>query len=297
MGLKRLMKTCKEEGYVLKKLDRYLLKMNDKDIDRRYDINSPSSAGACPRSIAYSRLGYEPDDSVDARTRRIFDNGTHTHIRLQRYLLDEGILAMDEVPVFYDDLQIQGHTDGLLTISKFEGAILEIKSINNEQFTKLIDAKEEHKVQAQVYMYCLEMRRLYLRERFSSNKELEDYLNSEEYVEFIRNHYKHLKDGEKYTAEEKFNFKLNCHKEADRLVFVLSRPINKMVFVYENKNNQEIKEYCVKWNQEFVDDIIEKFTEINEAVLAKKLPTRPEGVTKSCSTCRWCKFKSTCFVI
>ena len=43
-----------------------------------------------------------------------------------------------------------------------EVAILEIKSINDNQFSQLRDAKEEHKRQGLIYLYCAEERRKYL---------------------------------------------------------------------------------------------------------------------------------------
>lgn len=299
MALKKVLNTLKSDGYIIKKLDQYLFSMNDKDGDRRWDINSPSSAGACARGIVYSRLGIEADvNNVDARTRRIFDNGTFTHIRLQEYMLANGLLAMDEVPVFDDDLQMQGHTDGLLNLSKYELGILEIKSINDSGFKALVDAKEEHKQQAQSYMYCLENRRKFMREQCATEEELNKYLKSKAYVKFIRDHYKHLVDGNKYTAEEKFQFKLECHQKADRILWNCARPINKMVFLYENKNDQDFKEYTVKWNDETIEEMKEKLTYVNKHVAEKKIPPRPElAKNKSCQHCRWCRFRTECWVV
>lgn len=293
------MSTMKQEGYIIKKLDQYLLGLNVIDEDRRYDINSPSSAGACPRRVVYSRLGYERDAySIDAKTRRVFDNGTSTHERLQKYLLNCGLLAMDEVPVFDDEYEVQGHTDGLLNLSKMELGILEIKTINTDGFKKLVDAKEEHKLQALIYMYCLENRRKWLKENHKTEKELESYLDSEEYVEFIRDHYKHLKGGKHYSLEEKFNFKLECHRKSDKLLWRAIRPINKMIFLYEDKNTQELKEFCVKRNDELLEGLLEKYEYINKFVHSKKIPPRPaEATSKNCNHCRWCSFKGECWIV
>lgn len=293
------MTTLKRDGYIVKRLDQYLLSMNDKDGDRRWDINSPSSAGKCPRAVVYSRLNYDRDsNSVDARTRRIFDNGTGVHERLQKYMLDCELLAMDEVPVFDDKLQIQGHTDGLLNLSKFELGVLEIKSINSNSFSKLVDAKEEHKLQAITYMYCLENRRKWLKDNYSTEEELDKYLNSKKYEKFIREHYGHMEDGAKFTAEEKFKFKLECHQKADKIMWNASRPINKMVFLYENKDNQELKEFTVKFDEEMMETLIEKYKYINEHVAEQKIPPRPKECTsKSCYNCKWCSFTLECWIV
>lgn len=297
MALKNLLSTLKNEGYIVKQLDQYLLSMSAKDEDRRYDINSPSSAGACPRGAVFSRLGYERDAcSIDAKTRRIFDNGTHTHERLQRYMLDCDILAMDEVPVFDDDYQVQGHTDGLLNLSKHELGILEIKTINTDGYKKLVDAKEEHKLQAFLYLHCLENRRKWLKARFKTQRELIKYLVSKEYIDFVKDHYKHMKDGDKYSADEKFQFKLQCHKNADKILFKAIRPINKVIFLYEDKNTQALKEFCVVRDDEMINDLLDKLEYINDHVERKEIPPRPEEATsKSCGHCRWCNFQSQCF--
>lgn len=297
MALKRILATMKVDSYIVKKLDQYLLSLDAKDEDRRYDINSPSSAGRCPRSIVYSRLGHERDlNSVDSRTRRIFDNGTHTHERLQRYMLDCSILEMDEVPVFDLEHEIQGHTDGLLRIQKTELGILEIKSINSNGFSKLIDAKPEHKLQASVYMYCLESRRKWLRANYKTQEELDSYLSSTEYIDFIHSLYKHMKGGSHYSLEDKLKFKLDCHTKSDSLLWHTIRPITKMVFLYENKDTQELKEFVVKWDDEIIEELMTKYKYINKYVADKKIPPRPtEAKSKSCTTCRWCDYKSTCF--
>lgn len=299
MSLKNIMGTLKKEGYIVKDLDQYLLKMNDKDGDRRWDINSPSSAGACPRSVVYSRLGYDRDAvSVDARTRRIFDNGSHVHERLQGYLKSCGLLVMEEVPLFDDEYQVQGHTDGILRLSKFELGVLEIKSINTDGFRKLVDAKEEHKLQALIYMYCLENRRLNLKKKYKTRVQLDKYLNSNVYVNFIKKHYQHLVGGNNYSTEEKFNFKLNNHKEADIILWETARPINKMIFLYEDKNTQELKEFCVKWDEELLKELLAKYEYINSYVADEKIPPRPtEATSKSCTHCRWCNFRSQCWVV
>lgn len=299
MALSKILNTLKNEGYILKRLDQYLLSLNERDANRRWDINSPSAISKCPREIAYSRLGYEPDsNAIDARTRRILDNGTYVHIRLQDYLLKEGILKMDEVPVFLDEYQIQGHTDGLLQINDYELGILEIKSINSASFSKLIDAKPEHKEQALVYMMSLENRRLWLKSNFKTEEELQKYFVSDEYQKFILDHYNHLVDGDKYTREEKLYFKYEQHMKADRLLFNTPRPITKMIFLYENKDTQELKEFTVKFDEELWGEIKEKLEYINSFVNKKELPPRPEGATsKNCSICRWCNYKNECWIV
>lgn len=297
MALKNLFGTLKNEGYVLKRLDQYLLKQTDKDADRRWDINSPSMASQCCRAIFYSRKNVERDGSaIDARTQRIFDNGTHVHIRLQDYMEDEGILLMPEVPVYNLEYQVQGHTDGILALTKFEVGILEIKSINSNAFSSLVDAKDEHKTQAQIYMTCLEEERQKIKKKCKTKKDLNKYMKSKEFSNFYGSLYQHLKDGSKYTREEKILFKIQQHKQACRILWNTSKPITKMIFIYEDKNTQELKEFVVRWDEDRVQETRDKLSYVNESLKANKIPKR-EGTSKSCNTCRWCNFKSECWVM
>ena len=82
MALKSVFNAMKRDGYVVKDLDLYLLSLNGTDNDRAIDVNAPSQIGKCLRQRFYARTGAESNsNAVDARTRRIFDNGTKTHER------------------------------------------------------------------------------------------------------------------------------------------------------------------------------------------------------------------------
>ena len=133
MALKDMFNAMKKEGYVTAPLDKYLYEQANKDSDRAVDVNAPSQAGKCNRANYYMRKQYESDGCIDPRTQRIFDNGSKVHERLQTYLLDMELLLMDEVPLINDEYKIQGHTDGFLGLEDEEVAILEIKSINDNQ--------------------------------------------------------------------------------------------------------------------------------------------------------------------
>lgn len=318
MSLKAVFNAMKHEGYIIKPLDMYLLSLNDKDSDRAINVNAPSQASNCSRANYYARLQYPSDGAIDPRSRRIFDNGTGVHERLQAYMLKCGLLISDEVPCIHDELQIQGHTDGYLNIGKVkqetvlvpipnkklkrkvtinkysEIAILEIKSINNNGFTQLKDAKEEHKQQAMIYLFCSEERRLYLKNKYRT---LADFINSEpERRKYHESKYQHVKDGAKYTREEKIENQVKIGLNADEILYHTEKPITKVIFLYEDKNTQELKEYCVQRNDDILEGVINKYRALNEAVEKQEIPDR-EGTSKSCSTCRWCNHKITCWVV
>ncbi len=88
------------------------------------------------------------------RVLRIFDNGHYVHQRIQTYLAKMGVLKQAEIPVFNREYDIQGTADGVIKIAGGKG-VLEIKSINQNQFYSLHEPKPDHLVQINVYMFCL----------------------------------------------------------------------------------------------------------------------------------------------
>lgn len=295
MALKEMFQAMKKEGYVTAPLDRFLFEEANRPNDRAVNVNAPSQAGKCNRANYYMRMQYENDGTIDPRTQRIFDNGTYTHERLQSYLIDMELLHMDEVPLINDVYNIQGHTDGFLRLAD-EVAILEIKSINDNQFGQLRDAKEEHKKQGLVYLYCAEDRRIWLHEMY---KTVEDFNASwNERYAYFEEHYQHMKGGRKYTREQKIENEVMLNMLADNILFYTDKPITKVIFLYENKNNQELKEFVVERNmttEPILEEVLENYAYLNECCEEQELPPR-EGTSKSCNMCRWCNYKNECFI-
>lgn len=296
MGLKDMFSAMKKEGYVTAPLDRYLFSCANRPNDRAVNVNAPSQAGKCNRANYYMRMQYEGDGNIDPRTQRIFDNGTYTHERLQSYLIEMGLLLMDEVPVLNEKYNIQGHTDGFLDLGD-EVAILEIKSINDNQFNKLKDAKEEHKCQGLIYLYCAEERRLWLHENY---KTVDEFNSSyEDRYKYFEQKYQHMKDGRKYTREQKIRNEVALNLLSDNILFYTVKPVTKVIFLYENKNNQELKEFCVERNfasEPILKGVLDNYEELNRCCETKTIPPR-EGTSKSCSVCRFCSYSNECWVV
>lgn len=314
MALRTLFNAMKNEGYVIKPLDLYLLSLNAKDNDRAIDVNSPSQASVCNRANYYARKQYQNDGSIDPRTRRIFDNGTKTHERLQAYLLEQGILISDEVPCINPNYNIQGHTDGFLNLGKrtletvtvprgvmkaklqipkyTEVGILEIKSINSNGFTQLKDAKPEHKQQAMIYLFCADERRKLLQSTYKTQEEFmaSEPIRAKEFSE----RYQHLKDGSKHSREDKIDFQVQLCLQADNVLYNTTRPLTKVIFLYENKDNQELKEYCVTRDNSILEGVLKRYEDLNYCCDNNIIPER-EGTNKSCATCRYCNYKIECF--
>lgn len=298
MGLKDLLSRMKREGYIVKDLDSYLESLNATDEDRAINVNAPSQLGTCLRARYYARTGVERDgNAISARTRRIFDNGTHTHIRLQEYMKKQGMLLMDEVPVIDDEYKIQGHTDGILNLGD-ELAILEIKSINSNGFSKLIDAKPEHKVQGLIYAHCVEKRRKWLKDNHRNKFDM--IRSKSRRLKEAGEHYTHLKSGSNYTSKEKLDFQVQLHLQMDDILFSCDEPITKVIFLYENKDTQDLKEFCVDSTREESKEILANTLKdcafLNRCIAEETVPER-EGTSKSCTSCRWCDFKSHCWVV
>lgn len=315
MSLKAIFNIMKNEGYIVKDLDLYLLSLNAKDSDRAIDVNSPSQASKCMRANYYSRTQVEPDGTIEPRLRRIFDNGTKTHERLQEYLTAQGMLILDEVPCIHLDYNIQGHTDGFLLLGKTVDlkqkvpsrrgtrvvkltnytniGILEIKSINNNGFTSLKDAKPDHKEQAMIYLYCAEQRRLFLRDKYKSYDEFVASYN--ERSEYFAKRYSHLKGGKKFSTEDKLYFQVERCLKADTILYNTINPLNKVVFLYESKDTQELKEFTVTLDNTVLDKVLDRFKRLNEHVAKGTLPER-ECPNKSCQNAKWCSYKIHCFL-
>jgi hypothetical protein len=297
MALKTVLDSLKNDGHIIKKLDMYLLTKNTEDSGRAIDVNSPSSSGGCVRASYYSRTGAEKkSNSIEPRTRRIFDNGTFVHNRLQEYLKDMGMLLIDEVPVIDKEYEIQGHTDGILQLPNKELAILEIKSINDGGFKALKTAKEEHKLQGLVYLHCLEKRRHFLRNKYTNLSHFR--LDKKNRFADYASHYTHLKGGSKYTTEEKLNFQCSLHSKIDKLLFETEVPITRVIFLYENKNDQHLKEFTIMSKStesiNLTNSILETFDYLNVCVENKELPER--GFTdKNCNSCRFCDYSILCW--
>lgn len=297
MALEFLKENMKKKG-IIARLDNYLLTLQKEDNDRAFNVNAPSQIAVCKRARYYARTGEGTKTSYSARTQRIFDNGTYFHERTQKYMLDSGILLLDEVPVLSEEYNIQGHTDGILDLGD-EYAILELKSINDNQYSGLRSGeKPEHTLQGLVYVYCIESHRKFLREKYKNKLlfKLSRSKRSKEYEQY----YQHLKGGSKHTKEEKIAFQVGLHLRLDDLIYPCEKPITKVVFLYENKNTQDLKEFVVDSttpeNQEKIAEILEGCSFVNDCVETGTVPPR-EATRKSDSICRFCNYKDECWVI
>jgi len=292
MDIKHLLDNVKLNDCLTKDLDNYLTTFKEES-DRAVNVNSPSSAGGCLRANYFARTLGGNTMVVDARLRRVFDNGTHVHLRLQKYLTDMKKLIMDEAPVINDKYQIQGHTDGIIRLSVNELALLEIKSMKESYFTKLKAVWDSHMSQASMYLYCIEQRRKDIRRKYSTLSSFNFSVQTR--AKYFAKKYQHLVDGKQYTKAQKINFRVETHLKIDSLLYCTSEPINKVIFLYECKNTQKLKEFTFNRIPTLEKEILKDYEIINDAISKGVPPKRDIERTKGCSECRYCNFQIDCF--
>jgi hypothetical protein len=149
------------------------------------------------------------------RVLRIFDNGHHVHQRLQTYLTEMGILKQAEVPVFNREYDIKGICDGIIRIGGKKG-VLEIKSMNQNQFYSLHEPKRDHLVQINVYMFSLGIPRGVLLYECKNDQELKTFFVKQDesilnpILEKIKYLQECIKEGVKPSTKG-----AQCYEEAD----------------------------------------------------------------------------------
>jgi hypothetical protein len=157
---------------LIKAIDKYL-QAKPRD-EREKNCFHPSSLHKSTKELYWHYLEGDNNQQFDSRILRIFDNGHYVHHRLQGYLSDIGILIQTEVPVENKEYEIKGHTDGIIQINGVKG-ILEIKSMNANQFYSHYEPKSEHLIQVNVYMFCTGIPRACLLYECKDNQELKEF--------------------------------------------------------------------------------------------------------------------------
>lgn len=277
-NLKAINKVAPKNDFLVPAIEN-VLKNKVAGKDRNHGWNSPSGVSNCCRLTYFMRKGVEADYKAnEPRLQRIFDNGTCVHLRLQNYLLKSGVLLDDEAPLFNSEYKIMGTTDGLL-LDGNTLAVLEIKSINAYGFNALKDAKDEHKLQASIYLFCLnELRKDILR---GKRKELENA-----YLEKLNSFLVGDKHNTKAEKVEK-QFKSFC-KTLD-LLEKYPKPLKKVIFLYESKDTQELKEFCFTDIMGVLNEALKKFSYLNDCVETNTVPPMEKSFN-----CNGCRFREVC---
>ena len=142
-----------------KNQDRWLLKSIDNVLGRK---NSPPSKGKfypsnfgnpCDKYLYLAYNGLLDWDTIKPRIQRIFDHGGTFETRMKKYLEKANLYIDDEVSIKYEDPPISGRIDFIITHEKHKEALLELKTIKDEDFKELKETpKHEHLIQLQIYL-------------------------------------------------------------------------------------------------------------------------------------------------
>lgn len=283
--LKNVFNVMKKPSGVLKVVDQYLLTITNSDPDRLVNTNSPSQALSCPRSMYYKRMAF-PSTPIDPRVLRICDNGTFMHDRWKSYMRKAKILVIDEIPMFDSEYVILGHADGLLNIAG-KLSILELKSINTDQFKRLDAPKREHVAQSLIYLYCANKHYNAI-SKFSS-------IALKKHQGKYKKMFDHLQSGRKYSREEKINHEVELLKQFDEQLLKFGRVSNVWI-IYENKNDQTAKEFSVTLDKHsnLLKEGLDGFLEVNEAI---ELKVPPKRICQNKGQANYCSFKDVCFKV
>lgn len=144
--------------------DIWLLKALDTHLTGTFSTNRPevfypSQLGnKCNRFLYLAYNGLLSPAPLSAQTQRIFDTGNSLETRMERYFRDMGILLGREKVVKCELPPISGRADFLIRHEENGTIIIELKSINNNNFGRLKTApKPEHEIQLQIYLNVLEV--------------------------------------------------------------------------------------------------------------------------------------------
>lgn len=147
----------------------YVQMLREKPRDNRQGHFHPSAVGACGRRNVYEFIRAPAITTIDPDDLEVFDMGHAVHGIVQGKLAELGMTLESqgvgysfrpevrfdpETDVLYQDLHVGGTTDGILEIwteDWKQRGILEVKSIKDENFTKLRGPKDDHVMQAHIY--------------------------------------------------------------------------------------------------------------------------------------------------
>lgn len=168
-----------------------------------------------------------------AKLKRIFDNGNDVHDRYARYFDEMGILIEEERPLYNEGYRIKGFADDILNLDG--DCIIEMKSMNTMQASKLTKPVKDHEIQLQFYMYLTGIHRGFVVYENKNNQDIiEFYLTYDESkISYILERIEDIlnKTKEDKLADKKMSscrtcpYKKYCDKDT-KISELLKTPIN-----------------------------------------------------------------------
>ena len=154
-GIKQITETNKKkkaprDKWLTKIIDEHLTEV---DTPPRGGVFHPSALGnPCDRYLWLYYNAKIPEQILEARIKRIFQNGNFLEDRVALWLTDLNILIDREISLKQELPPISGRMDFLIKHLEYGELPVELKSINKFGFTQLSAAKPEHFTQLQMYL-------------------------------------------------------------------------------------------------------------------------------------------------
>lgn len=169
---------------LLSLLDKYIFKKFNAESKRSRGVFHPSELEGCARSLALDYIKAPMNSQeLPARLHRIFENGHSVHDRLQGWLADLAtqyrgdFFFKPEVKIWSQKWEIDGHTDGWLHYMGHD-YLIEIKSMNMNEFEKLRKPKPEHTAQFNIYLGVMQLQKGFIIYENKNNQDWKEFIHT-----------------------------------------------------------------------------------------------------------------------
>jgi len=156
MSLRDFLTMGKRGMIYLQAIDDFLLKRQREAITdkKKKGVHPSGISHPCLKSLYYS-FHRMPRKPKDPRIIKILDNGTSMHERYNHYAQEAGILIAKDMRLIHEEYRVRSYLDQLVLIDN-KLLIIELKSMNNDKFNKLMGRPlDAHRQQLQMYMWLI----------------------------------------------------------------------------------------------------------------------------------------------
>jgi hypothetical protein len=157
MSLADIMADVKSKCLLIPEIDFYLRSIPLMDASHSDQWIHPSMLNQCARRIQLQLIKADyAQDVVDPQLKRVFENGTQYHRRMQKLLKKAGLVKEEDLEfrVESDEYHLHGNMDGKIFLQD-EWWILELKSIKTEKFKQLRKTGVDQNYIVQIHAYML----------------------------------------------------------------------------------------------------------------------------------------------
>jgi len=153
--LKRLISLRREDQWLLAVVDAHLESSPLTRVDPGWFHPSDLST-TCDAYLAFSYLGVEGRGKISPRLQRIYDNGHARDRDIKKYFAEAGLSTIKDPAerfISIPDHRIRGEFDDIVKRPTADSLhLVEIKTMNNEQWKNLKEPLRSHVIQVQPYL-------------------------------------------------------------------------------------------------------------------------------------------------